>query len=226
MNFSSNMCRKCFFCENRFVLNQSIDLPGEESIIYKNEHVFIIPDISPVVLGHFLIVSEKHRNSFGGVSDDVFFSLLKAKKFVQKKMFAGQRILFFEHGSVFERSAGSSIDHAHIHVLPSNMTTNAIDQFISSSIFIRTKKEPSSREALLKCVADLQPYLYYEIDGEMWYYSTNRVPSQFFRRMICSVTGGGYNWKSQFKTSESKQLFSRTLDEFSRRSPIVTTINI
>ena len=212
MNPNSDMCYECFFCDDgRFALNQSIGLPGNESVIYKDKHVFITPDISPVVLGHFLIVAEEHESSFAGVSDDVFASLTKAKLFLKEKVFRDQTVLFFEHGSILQRSAGSCIDHAHMHVLPINMTTNMIDNFICNSIFINSKKEPATHEALQQCVVNLQPYLYYEIKDDMWLYSVNKLPSQFFRQMICSVAGGSYNWKFQFRSIESKHLFLDTL---------------
>lgn len=51
----------CIFCDkNRFKLNGEIMLPTTDSIIYENEDVIVCPDLSPLALGHVLIISKKH----------------------------------------------------------------------------------------------------------------------------------------------------------------------
>ena len=43
-------------------MNKKIGLNGTNWTVYEDENVFITPDISPVLKGHFLIVSKEHIN--------------------------------------------------------------------------------------------------------------------------------------------------------------------
>jgi len=208
----------CFFCDDsRFRLNTDMGLPGKESIVYEDSHIYIAPDIAPLVCGHFLIITKEHLSSFGNANDDVFNALLRAKDFVKKQLLAGTEVLFFEHGAVIERSAGSCIDHAHIHVIPAILGVS-VDEYIKNCGFVDSDKIYATKDALKECAAKLQPYVYYDSasDGE-WFYPVNCLPTQFFRVMISQKLSTYHNWKTNFRQSSSKELFLRTL-ELARKS--------
>jgi diadenosine tetraphosphate (Ap4A) HIT family hydrolase len=208
------MSCKCFFCDDkRFSLNKDIGIACEDSIIFEDENVFITPDIAPVIEGHFLIVTKKHLTSFGGADAQTFESLERAKEFIRSSVFTGEKVLFFEHGAVIEKTAGSCIDHAHAHAIPLTKEID-INGFIKDVMagFITTKKVRATREALKNCANDRQPYLFYEkgID-DAWYYPVDKLPSQFFRMMIAYYYTKAHNWKLSYRSTETKELFERTL---------------
>ena len=99
-------------------MNKKIGLSGTDWGVYEDENVFITPDVSPVLKGHFLIVSKMHINSFGNGSEEIFLSLQKAKEILVEKVYCQEKILFFEHGAVISHTAGGCIDHAHLHAIP------------------------------------------------------------------------------------------------------------
>ena len=78
-------------------MNKKIGLSGTDWGVYEDENVFITPDVSPVLKGHFLIVSKMHINSFGNGSEEIFLSLQKAKEILVEKVYCQEKILFFEH---------------------------------------------------------------------------------------------------------------------------------
>jgi diadenosine tetraphosphate (Ap4A) HIT family hydrolase len=183
-------------------------------MIYEDNNVFIVPDIAPLLVGHFLIVSKVHLNSFAAADDSIYTSLVKAKDYLKAKIYKDSQVLFFEHGAVVNGRGGGTIDHAHMHAIP--VTSNVdMDKHIDSTVFFRTvKKQPSSRESLKYFVDDKQPYIYYEVNNESWHYPVyNEIPRQFLRWMatLCLSIKHDWDWRARYKTQESKDLFMQTL---------------
>lgn len=202
----------CFFCpQKRFSLNLSVGLLGKDSIVYEDENIFVIPDIAPLVVGHFLIVSKKHINSFAGADDIIYKSLEIAKNYLAKTMFKDSAFIFFEHGAVIENTAGSSIDHAHMHGLPLKENID-IDDYIRKCGYINSSKVLCDRERLLTYYSSKQSYIYYEMrDCQGWAYPVETIPHQFFRMLISHFYSKGFDWKTQYSSMESKNAFNKTL---------------
>jgi diadenosine tetraphosphate (Ap4A) HIT family hydrolase len=208
------MNNNCLFCEKkRFSLNKSIELAGEESIIYEDENVFITPDIAPLLQGHFLIVTKKHWNSFGNTDNDTYVSIEKAKEFISKKILYNDIVLFFEHGTVKKNMGGSSIDHAHLHAVPKipQINLDTIDSYVKESRLVSHDKIMANQKLLKQLFYKKQSYIYYEITHEKWVYPVGFLPSQFLRMMFAPYMSFSYDWKTSYNTDESKKLFLQTL---------------
>lgn len=203
------MDKNCVFCDRLFELNYETGIPGHSSIVYQDDNVMIIPDISPLVLGHALIVSKKHISSFGNANKEIMQSLLHAQKYIQ----AGQCLsrnhwVFFEHGAVMPNSGGSSIDHAHLHALP--LQVNLLNLF-------RVKTFPSlilksSNQKLNAMARNSQPYvrLIDNFNGDI-IIPVDGLPSQFMRIIIAEYVGSNFDWRSNYKTRSSKELFIQSM---------------
>ena len=134
------MCCDCFFCgDGKFLMNKKIGLSGTDWGVYEDENVFITPDVSPVLKGHFLIVSKMHINSFGNGSEEIFLSLQKAKEILVEKVYCQEKILFIEHGAVISHTAGGCIDHAHLHAIPLDKDID-VDAYIDKHKLLDTPK--------------------------------------------------------------------------------------
>jgi diadenosine tetraphosphate (Ap4A) HIT family hydrolase len=211
---NATMRCECFFCpEGRFFLNKAVGLPCEESIVFEDEHIFVIPDIAPLVVGHFLIVAKKHYNSFGNADDSVYRSLTLAKDFLDNLVFRDVDFFLFEHGAVVEQTAGTCIDHAHMHALPFRGKEMDIENYLDQSGFITTIKVVADRGTLSQYATQKQPYIFYETrKGGKWAYPVGQLPHQFLRMMITAFRPVKYNWKLQYQTAESKHLYNETLE--------------
>jgi diadenosine tetraphosphate (Ap4A) HIT family hydrolase/SAM-dependent methyltransferase len=215
------MCNNCCFCNGkRFETNKEIGVPTEESIIYEDDNVFITPDIAPLIIGHYLIITKKHINSFANADESTYNSLIQAKEY-SSLLFGTQELLFFEHGAVIPDTAGICIDHAHMHVLPiSHGIINFIDEYMR--LFVPNCKDIASRNKLIDCAKKNQPYVFYEatIAGS-WYNQVEKLPHQFLRLVITSYLAmKEFRWQIRYKTDESKELFIETL-----QIPQVSKIN-
>lgn len=202
----------CFFCEeDRFAVNRILGLEAESSVIYEDENIFVTPDIAPVMVGHFLIVAQQHINSFGNADEKTYSSMQAAKKFLIEKIYHSHNVLFWEHGAVISHSAGSCIDHAHIHAIPLPVSLD-IDNYLDSMDFLNATKHSLEYDSLRETASNEQPYISYEYgSGEGYYRCVDWMPSQFFRLMLSKYQVQEYNWKLRIKDKESINLFEQTL---------------
>lgn len=204
----------CIFCqENRFHNNLKAGFTLSESLIYADEYIFVTPDLSPLVSGHLLIVSQNHYNSFAGAPIEVQDALQSAIEYIHNNLHY-EKITWFEHGAVFPGKGGASIDHAHLHVLPYDFP---IQQAVEADNKY-SKKIQFSKDIFYR-LAEKQPYLWISdgFDSSSIYY-VDSLPSQYLRGVVMRLQGRGeYNWKSNFMGEESIRKYRATLERIHLR---------
>jgi hypothetical protein len=102
----------------------------------------------------------------------------------------GEELCTFEHGAACPSNrAGACIDHAHVHVLPTNCD-------VSEHLAAFQYRRLSALHDLRVFDEGPQSYIYYEPEpGQMMAYTCDeRVPSQFMRRLICEQLGNKMAW--------------------------------
>ena len=109
----------CIFCK---IINHEIP----SSVIYEDDDVLAILDISQVTRGHTLIMPKKHvRNVLEADEETVQKCMLTARKLaaqiVTNLHASGVNIL-----TNCGESAGQSVDHLHFHIIPRYDSTDAI----------------------------------------------------------------------------------------------------
>lgn len=104
------MVKKCFFCE--------IQKQKNKKKIAENDHFFSRFDDFPVSKGHAEIIPKFHTASIFKLStkqtQDLFSLLNKTKKIIEKKY----KPSGFNIGINDGKSAGQSIFHLHVHLIP------------------------------------------------------------------------------------------------------------
>jgi ATP adenylyltransferase len=97
----------CPFCE-----------PDEENVIYEDNVIRILLDSYPASRGHLLVVPRMHVESWEALTDEEKITLLRG---VDMAMGALKRVLKpdgFNVGMNLGRSAGQTVPHLHVHVIP------------------------------------------------------------------------------------------------------------
>ncbi len=113
----------CIFCK---IVNKEVS----SEIIYENDKVVAFLDISPVSLGHTLIISKKHFINIYDIEDDYLMEIVKISKKIAltyHKIFKinnlqlihnsgkyGQQEVFHFHLHLIPRHEGDGINLAHI----------------------------------------------------------------------------------------------------------------
>lgn len=99
----------CLFCSDQMDMR----------IIAENEFVFAIEDKYPVTIGHILIIPKRHIKDYFSMSGDErrhadqLLGELKEKIEAEDKTVTG-----FNIGTNCGSSAGQTVMHAHIHLIP------------------------------------------------------------------------------------------------------------
>jgi diadenosine tetraphosphate (Ap4A) HIT family hydrolase/predicted house-cleaning noncanonical NTP pyrophosphatase (MazG superfamily) len=104
------MVEKCFFCD--------VQKRRDDKIIIENKDFFSRYDDFPISKGHVEVIPKRHIRSFVELSPGQlksFFNLLKKTKIILQEKFNPDG---FNIGINEGESAGQSIPHLHIHVIP------------------------------------------------------------------------------------------------------------
>lgn len=100
----------CFFCD--------IQTDVKEEKIVETDLFFARFDNFPVVQGHAEIVSKKHVESFFELTEqelsEMYSLITKTKQIIDKKFHPDGYNIGVNEG----RTAGRTIDHLHIHLIP------------------------------------------------------------------------------------------------------------
>lgn len=200
----------CFLCPDaRFSLNRPVDLPGPGSLLWGNEHLYLMPDIAPIVAGHLLLITTKHYMCYGACPPEMNQEILNAQQFV-RELFATiyqTPTIFMEHGPAEKKRAGVCIEHAHWHCLPATLPMNErIKELLGDGIV-------APLPTLQRMYQAKESYIYLEdAPGNGRAYLADVLPSQYLRQLAVSLLQRtDWEWQTTHKHPETQDLFRRTL---------------
>lgn len=189
-------CKMCKIAENRN------DVP--EGVLYESENFFVDPTIGAFADGYVMIVPKKHVTSFAELSDDEFeefLDVLDDMKFILESVY-GKKIFLFEGGSGKggEGKHITSIVHAHIHLVPSDIPImEEVEKNGVHPRLIRSSRDSTKGNFMKEYAED--PYLLIIDQEDNWYIEDNQqvyYPRQFPRMLLAEymgLKGDAYNWR-------------------------------
>lgn len=204
----------CVFCEeNRFPFHKQIHRNNDDLILYEDNNLFVTVDISPVCLGHILLITKQHICNFFQTSQSVRKSVVSALDYIKNKVYMGSTITMFEHGSVRGGESGSSVDHAHIHVVPGvyNLVENIEnDKKYSESYVIDKNQFLEWREE--------RPYIAIYTGDIIRIFIVEKIESQYMRYVLAKKVGNGcsVNWRTAFVERASLDMYDETVAMFNK----------
>jgi len=90
----------------------------DNSILYRNDHFFIIEDAYPVSLGHLLIISNVVRQDYFSLTDEERYSLVDTIEVAKSLVLAKYKPDGFNIGMNCGAAAGQTVFHFHCHLIP------------------------------------------------------------------------------------------------------------
>lgn len=199
---------KCPFCGNVFRRNEELGLPKAESILYEDDYIFVMPDLSPLSVGHLLIISKKHAQGYANTDKATLSAVERFLAFYEAQL-GSRKYTIFEHGAVIPYHAGASIDHAHIHIIPYELQLGTK----LNSLFPEHKQ--CKLGDILSFGAANQPYLYCQIRNKKTgtAYTVGEVKSQILRDVAnqCLKKKQNYDWKKTYRSGDAYIEFLKTL---------------
>ena len=159
----------------------------DSRILHESERFVVVPDISPLVPGHVMILPKAHILCYGAVeaaARDEFSAIVNATRAVLKKYYGPPVIL--EHGTSSVDEVADHVTHAHLHIIPA-----AIDMRDSFQTFNFNTTTVASLSDLSDWAARDEGYIYFESSiGERFVADQlSDIPRLFFRSQIAKQIG-------------------------------------
>ena len=206
MNYSN----ECPFCtDTRYINNKLANLPAEEAILFENDDIYVRVDISPLCLGHVLIITNKHYLNFFEIPKEMKFQVRKLIFIIFLFLSFNSDVLFFEHGSAQSGYAGASIDHAHLHCIPYKFDLTG---YLNEELGQAEECDILSPE---KYFNNEFSYIYLESEKNgNKIYKVEKLPSQFLRRLVFEKQGSQeYKWQEKCITLDSVKNSKQTIED-------------
>ena len=101
----------CIFCK---IVKKEIPCTK----VYEDKNILAFLDITPVNLGHVLVIPKQHFVNIYETPEDVLTDMIKASKIVSQALKSGIGADGINVTMNNEPAAGQVIFHAHIHIIP------------------------------------------------------------------------------------------------------------
>ena len=195
----------CCFCTDMARQDQQLVLSREgffNKLCRRAQHFGAFPSLSPLTAGHCLVVPLYHVTSIAQVdSRYVDECLAFLDEIVDVIQGAFGPSVVFEHGVGHGKKGGCGVTHAHLHVLPMDVT---------SAKALRARIQERFDGTTTGGIEDLfevpreRSYLLFGCLGEPFHLTTtDAAPSQYLRRLIAEVCRldawdwrGFYGWET------------------------------
>ena len=99
----------CLFCD---LLNE------EEKIVFQNDSFYVIYDNFPVNIGHCLLISKRHVESYFLLNEEEIKDLNKALVYMKNLLDKLYNPDGYNIGINDNLAAGQTIMHLHVHLIP------------------------------------------------------------------------------------------------------------
>jgi ATP adenylyltransferase len=166
--------------------------------ILESEHFFAVPSLGAIVPGWILVVPKRHRLSLrecrANEWSDLNFMVDTLCPILAFRYQSG--LVQFEHGpSAISSAVGCGIDHAHLHVVATDIDLLSVAQ---SEFKDLDWKSLTEQEALLR-LDSTNSYLYLRDQaGQHSVSESPDIPSQVFRKCLAVATHrpNDWNWRA------------------------------
>lgn len=202
--------KDCAFCPKlRFRLNRLENLPGATGVLWGDADFLVMPDLAPLTEGHVLVVTVHHAIAMAASGVESLRRLNIHLRHIDRlfRRAYGVGATFFEHGPRHPGTAGSCIDHAHVHALPARVS------LLREVCRAGLEMETATPATLFARYAAGDSYLFVQEDDFRTSQSAVNLPSQLMRRIYTEAAGGQeWRWQRMYMTDDSRARFLATLN--------------
>lgn len=180
--------------------------------ILASENFIVIPAKGHFVEGYFLILPRNHHSCFADIKDNALIQecqqlIGRIETMLKEKMNGNINVTVFEHGSFpGGNSAGNTIEHAHLHVIPSKIDF--------AKLLLMEYKMVKRIESLSDVNCFHSSYLYFSYDNSHYVSPVEgEYVSQYLRRIAYksiypSENNTYWDWRISFHEERLKKTVS------------------
>lgn len=186
--------RQCRFCDT---LTMTVPTEKWNTALLESPNFVVLPSLGALVEGWLLVVPKQHALCVGALSAFVLDELNEIKDAISlalERVYGP--ICAFEHGPSKPNTAvGCSVDHAHLHLVPSSFDLgSAAEEYLPAG----AQWTPARLQDCRTAHHSLSNYLYFEQPIGVGYITTHpKLGSQVFRRAFAKAGGrpDQFNWR-------------------------------
>lgn len=136
----------CWLCrENRYVLNQKLSLPTQETFIYESKYCYSHIDIAPAKVGHLITSTKRHVQHVNELSNSEMTDL-KNHLLYTKKLYPN-KTLTYSH--INPKNNTPCVKHLHFHTVPCNSSYTLISKLIETNFCSNNNISESNNDLLI-----------------------------------------------------------------------------
>lgn len=185
-------------------------------ILHETDYFVVFPCIGALTDWYVLIVSKRHVLSAGWLSLEERDDLRRILTYVRQRLFTmtGFDVITFEHGSYdFRDKGGACYDHAHIHMVATEHSSEGFVRRLPESVAMRECADwvEAARSLVLE---HRRSYLALDSGFSKMIGAASGAPPQFFRRCLAAWLGaeeGEWDWLTYPQAKRVKRMIQRQL---------------
>lgn len=204
--------KNCVFCGFVSKTNITYNSQRVNAVLYEDDLVVIKPARGMSVENYLMVISKKHNNGFAEYSDADLLKLEKILDIICQAYFNDIRVypIVFEHGSLAEGRHTLSITHAHLHIIPVNLTT-ASEECLFDSLQLRRAKNILTLKSLRN-----KDYWVYRSEKREYFvsHSVLDAPRSCFIKIVATQAGCGTDYEWRDEKNNRSDFVETTIDTF------------
>lgn len=209
--------KECLFCSLINKDDKELSEKQENFILYEDNLILIKPALGMSIPNYLMIISKQHINGFAELNEK---ELLKVEKILNticnayyKKL--GVYPIIFEHGSLPNGRHPLSITHAHLHVIPINLSKKNLQKLFSELKLRKAKNINDLHKNVLK------DYWMYRTPDNIYYMSNSIVdaPRSCFIKIVAQEAGFNFSYEWRNPINNREEDVKRTIDTFKNLFP-------
>lgn len=193
----------CIFCSIVKQKDKIICSKIENTVLYEDDIVIIVPALGMSTPNYLMVVSKKHVNGFAEFNNidleklEILINKICAKYLEIYNIYP----IIFEHGSLVNGRHPLSITHAHLHIVPLNLS-----QEIIKKLFYSLKLEKVNEMLFIQNMK-YRDYWVYRNEKREYYISHSILdaPRSCFIKLIAEQNGfdSSYEWRDEINNRRS-----------------------
>ncbi|MFA4999603.1 MAG: hypothetical protein WC519_02680 [Parcubacteria group bacterium] len=209
-----NFLKDCVFCSLVNQIDKELCSKPENTVLYENDLVLIKPALGMSIPNYLMVVSKQHINGFAELDSCNLFRLegLLDRICDEYHKIIGTYPIFFEHGSLPKGRHPLSITHAHLHIIPINISRDNLEK-----LFDELELGLQSTIVSLHNMKH-KDYWMYRSENKHYYmsHSIKDAPRSCFIKLVAQQAGydNSYEWRDSKSNRYSD--IKKTIETFKK----------
>lgn len=188
--------KNCVFCSIVEQEDKELREKAENTILYEDDNLIIIPALGMSIPNYLMLVAKNHINGFAELEENDLKKLETLLDNICDEYYSTLGIypIIFEHGSLSKGRHPLSITHAHIHIIPVNLSEDN-----TNSLFRDLKLEEKGNIKSLNNMK-YKDYWMYRSQSKRYYMSHTIIdaPRSCFIKLVAKESGFDktYEWRN------------------------------